>query len=158
VLNLKCISFLLFLLLHPAAFSACGRTAGRTEWKTYRYEGEVSFTVAYPASWSAARLGNVVRFTSPGAGSGHIELVVYNPDVTPPLAVNVTYDTLRVVQGRSGPVPVMQRAPAAVTERSVALVSIERHVVEVRLMAEREYDAVFDHMLVTLTPYQLNPR
>jgi hypothetical protein len=158
VLNHAHLSFLCSLLLFPAALSTCARMQDSSNLDTFRFDGEIAFSLEYPASWTAVQRGNTARFSPPEPYSGYIDLVVYNPDVTPPLAVHVTFDTLRVVHGRIGPVPVMQRDPAAVIERSVAFIAIERHVVEVRLMAEREYDAVFDHMLVTLTPYQLNQR
>lgn len=132
--------------------ATCNTDALTDDFQTFVFEGGVSFTVEYPANWRATRSADVVRFTAEEDERRAIELVVYDPNVTPPLAVNVTYDTLRVVDTPQGPIPVMARDPSAVTERYVAFVRLDSHVAEFRSYSEREHDAVFDHMLVTTSP------
>jgi hypothetical protein len=119
------------------------------DFRTFVFEGDVSFSIEYPADWSVTRSADVVHFMAEPDQPPTLELVVYDPALAPPLAVHVTYDTLRVVESPHGSIPVMARDPSAVTERYVAFIRFDSHVAEFRLYAEREYDAVFDHMLVT---------
>jgi hypothetical protein len=140
-----------------AVFSTCAVPGNSQEWATYRYDGEVTFMLEYPATWTTLRERGTVRFMPPEDDVARIEIVVYDPEATPPLAVHVTYDTLRVVDSIRGPIPVMKRDPAAVTEQYVAMVRINSHVAEFRLHAEHEYDVVFDHMLITTTNHITSP-
>jgi hypothetical protein len=129
--------------------ATCETVAPQNDFQTYVFEGDVSFSVEYPADWTVSRSRNVVHFIEQENEPRVMELVVYDPSVTPPLAVYITYDTLRVVESPHGPIPVMARDPSAVTERYVAFIRFDSHVAEFRSYSEREYDAVFDHMLVT---------
>lgn len=139
--------WLLFILLPTAAFSMCTIFPKSQDWETFQYDGEIIFTLEYPATWTAIRDRNTVTFTPRDAERVRIEIVIYDPTETPPLAVHVTYDTLRVVETPHGLVPVMNRDPAAATERYIAMIRLNSHVAEFRLHAEYDYDAVFDHML-----------
>lgn len=141
------IVFSLTLLLSCTVFS------DSQEWKTYHYNGEIVFTLEYPAEWTTTNQEHhIVLFTPPDDDDVRIEIVVYDPVETPPLPVHITYDTLRVVDSQLGPIPVLKRDPAAVTERYVAFVNISSHVAEFQLHATRDYDKIFDHMLVTTRP------
>ncbi|WP_340102450.1 hypothetical protein [Rhodohalobacter sp. 8-1] len=133
--------------------SSCTVSSDSQEWNTYRYDGEIVFTLEYPAQWTTTQKEqHVVLFTPPDNGDVIIEIVVYDPVETPPLPVHITYDTLRVVDSRLGPISVLKRDPAAVTERYVAFIDINSHIAEFRLYAKSDYDEIFDHMLATTRP------
>lgn len=144
--------FIWGIILSLTTFTACTVFSGSQKWKTYYYDGYVAFSLEYPAKWTTAQKErHVVLFSSPD-DDVRIEIVVYDLAETPPLPVDITYDTLRVVNSRPGPVPVLKRDPAAVTERYVAFLNTKSHIAEFQLHAISDYDEIFDHMLATTRP------
>lgn len=142
----------LVLFLCTAVFS-CKGILQNDDWTTFVFDEQVTFSFEYPSSWTTTTPApTTVRLTPPDNDDMRIELVVYDPEETPPLAVDVTYDTLRVVDAHPEPIPVLRRDPSAATERYFARVGINSHVVEFRLFAEENYNEVFDQMLITTKP------
>lgn len=152
VLNSKLALNLSVIIILLAEMSACVKSGDDPEWASYLYVGDVSFTLDYPATWNVEKERGTVRFQPPGNDDVRIDLVIIDPEVSPPLPVHITYDTLRVVEHPDGPIPVLKRDPAAVTERYFALLGMNNHIVEMRLHSRSNYDLVFDHMLVTMIP------
>lgn len=141
---------IIFLL---TILSSCTFFSDSQEWTTYRYDNDIVFTFEYPAQWTTTNQDHhIVLLTPPDNGDVRIEIVVYDPVETPPLPVYITYDTLRVVDSQLGPIPVLKRDPAAVTERYVAFVDINSHIAEFRLHAKNDYNEIFDHTLATTRP------
>lgn len=133
--------------------SSCTVFKDSQNWTTHHYDGEIAFTLEYPAKWTATnKEPHIVLFTPPDDDVVRIEIVVYDLAETPPLPVNITYDTLRVVDSQLGPIPVLKRDPAAITERYVAFININNHIAEFQLHAKRDYNEIFDHMLATTRP------
>ena len=73
--------------------------------------------------------------------------MLVNPTETPPLGVDVTYTTLRLVTTGGREIPVQKRDPAPVTERFIAVVSEGDWQAEFRCHLNATYDATFDHMV-----------
>lgn len=152
MLNNKLTLCLPVIIILLAEMHACVKSGDDPEWTSYLYVGDVSFTLDYPATWYAEQERRTVRFRPPGNDDARIDLVIIDPEVSPPLPVHVTYDTLRVVEHPDGPIPVLKRDPAAVTERYFAFLGMNNHIVEMRLLSRSNYDLVFDHMLATMIP------
>ncbi|MCA1802088.1 MAG: hypothetical protein LC662_06480 [Rhodothermaceae bacterium] len=155
-LNNKFVLFLSVIIILLAEMSACVKSGNDPEWTSYLYAGDVSFTLDYPATWNVEQERETVRFQPPGNDDVRIDLVIIDPELSPPLPVHITYDTLRVVEHPDGPIPVLKRDSAAITERYFALMGINNHIVEMRLYSWSNYDLVFDHMLVTMIPVNSN--
>lgn len=132
--------------------SSCTVFSDSQQWTTYHYENEIVFTLEYPTNWTTTNQEHHIVLFTPPDDDVRIEIVVYDPAETPPLPVHITYDTLRVVDSQLGPIPVLKRDPAAVTERYVAFVNINNHIAEFQLHASSDYDVIFDHMLATIRP------
>lgn len=141
------------IVISMTILATCTVFSDKQEWTTYQYDGEIVFTLEYPATWTTTNQEHhIVLFTPPDDGDARIENIVYDPVETPPLPVHITYDTLRVFDSHFGPIPIMKRDPAAVTEQYAAMARINSHIAEFRLHAKGDYDEIFDHMLVTARP------
>jgi hypothetical protein len=142
---------ILFVLCLPMVLAtACASLQKESPFNVYTFSGPVSFTVEIPPDWEVTDDERSALFFPPVRGEGYIGMVVYNPLETPPLAVHVTYDTLRVLEAPIGRIAIMARDPASATERFMARVIMDNHVVEFQSHAEPVHDAVFDHMLASL--------
>jgi hypothetical protein len=131
----------------------CGRNNELSGWlKFTSSQSELVYSVQYPADWSFTENRGVTNFIPPGEGNpGYISIVTFDPVATPPLGVYLTYDTIRVVQKDGDNIYIRKRDPAAITERYFATITAGNYVAEFRLVADRKYDDIFDHMLISFT-------
>ena len=144
----------LFAFLFLFLLAGCAFFAGESEWVLLTHRADsYAFTLKHPGSWSVEGDRNTTVFRPPGTeiGDGKIELVVFNPSKTPPLGVDVTYTTIRVVSAADREVLVQKRDPAPVTERYVAIVREGDWVVEFRCFLDAAADTTFDRMVGSFT-------
>ena len=125
-----------------------------SRWKVYSQTNRhFSYRVEYLSDWSVEEKENVSFFMPPGAKSNKesIAIVVLNYKKTPPLPVHHTYTLIRTVAVGSEEILVRKREPSAVTEKYFATREKGDYVAEFRFFLDRQYDAVFDHMLSSFT-------
>jgi len=144
----------LFALLILSEFVGCAFFVGQSDWVVLTRRTEAyAYTLQHPESWSIEEDHDTAVFRPPGSeiGDGNITLVVYNPTETPPLPVEITYTTIRIIRVGDREIRVQKRDPASVTERYVAIVSEGDWVAEFRCFLTPDADATFDHMVGSFT-------
>lgn len=140
-----------------------GGTDGEAEeWEVHTAQRPgFTYRIEYPAAWEVEE-GAATHFRAPTPLRGAVSVVVINEAETPPLPVDVTYSTVRLIELADRVIPVERRTPAAATERYVVRFRFPPYTVELRAVLDpteppdRAYEAVFDRMATTLS-FSPNP-